>query len=187
MKTETSKLADVCKDLGITIESTQGSSTTQGDDWNCIKFQVEIKRGGKSVWSGPYYMGLACVKLPKREPSLMINLTRDERNHLYQLQAKPNAKCLPEYMSIHNGLFTKLAQSQRVKPDLDTVVNSLLSDGATHFDSESFDDWCSNFGFSNDSIKAEKMWRSCIDTGMALGRAFKREEIDRLREAAQDF
>lgn len=62
-------------------------------------------------------------------------------------------------------------------PKLEHVLNSLFLDSSAH--DETFENWCSEFGYDSDSIKARKIYDECNEvffkTREALGKDF--EEI----------
>lgn len=58
------------------------------------------------------------------------------------------------------------------------VLACLLSDASNA--SETFEEWCSNFGYSDDSMKAMEIYRACQKTRAALQRFLGPELIDRL-------
>jgi hypothetical protein len=51
----------------------------------------------------------------------------------------------------------------------------------------SFRDWCADFGYSDDSLKALEIYRACCDIGVELMKVFTRDELATMREALQDF
>lgn len=71
-------------------------------------------------------------------------------------------------------------------PRTDQVLDCLFLDSDAG--SESFDSFCSNFGYSNDSLKALDTYRACMDTAARLKRALGSEytselsRISKLRE-----
>jgi len=62
-------------------------------------------------------------------------------------------------------------------PEIDQVLECLFSDSQAG--SESFNDFCDNFGYSNDSLKALDTYRECMDINkklrLALGNDFNSE------------
>lgn len=70
--------------------------------------------------------------------------------------------------------------SWAVIPKVDDVLNCLFSDALAG--SESFNNFCDNFGYSQDSIKALDIYRACMESGSKLRRALGSEyENERLR------
>lgn len=55
------------------------------------------------------------------------------------------------------------------RPVLENVLNSLFMDSTAH--ELSFVDWCSEFGYNNDSISDRKTYDGCIDNHFKLKKA----------------
>lgn len=88
------------------------------------------------------------------------------------------------------GLRSKLKKSswespRPVKPSIADVMHALLSD-AEAID-QSFKDWCDNYAYSDDSLKAFDTYRQCCETAAQLLKVFSRTEIAKMREALQDY
>lgn len=54
-------------------------------------------------------------------------------------------------------------------PQLDDILQCLFSDASAG--SESFNDFCDNFGYSNDSLKALDTYRACMESASKLRKA----------------
>lgn len=180
-----SNLLELCKNLGLSMESSEGRAKCT-DEWDHIEFNVEIKRGNNVLFSGPYRLGVGHVKIPKGDCIWMYKLVSDETSLFYQMQRKGSVKVKPEYKHIHLSILTKLATHQKLKPKIEDVMYSLLSEGSVFFDGQTLDEFCSDFGFSTDSIKANNLWKACLDTGMNLRKFLNPSEIEDLRKATQD-
>ena len=66
------------------------------------------------------------------------------------------------------GLRTKAGRLQR--PKIADVLCSLFSDAAAA--DQNFSDWCADFGYSDDSIKALNIYKGCTDVAHQLRRQF---------------
>lgn len=51
----------------------------------------------------------------------------------------------------------------------------------------SFEDWASNFGYEEDSRKAEKIYNECLKTSLKFKSAIGFEGLEKLQEAFQDY
>ena len=60
------------------------------------------------------------------------------------------------------------------KPTIASVLHSLFMDAQAANDN--FVDWCSNLGYSDDSIKAFTIYKSCLDTAVHLRKHFSPSE-----------
>ena len=168
-------LSEVCAGLGITMEHSSPSYGKNADGWEHVRTTVTLHRKGRVVWSGPFHQGLACIRF------LDKGLQRDHQSF------KRGRSVMAQ------GILDRLGErwgSLAIKwtpPALADVMASLLLDGSPYFDAETFEDWADNFGYDSDSIKARDTYDTCMKTGLELARAFTREELDTLREAAQDY
>ncbi len=167
MKTETINPASCLESLGLTLAVLSGPMGEVKDNWPCIAYDVELQRKGRRVWAGPYNLGIGHVKEPK------LNPWEKGLRHMGDKQKAYRA--------------AELAKAQKVSPKLADVVHSLLLDGSPAFDGLSFEDWASEYGYSDDSIKAKEAYDTCLQTGLALRRAFNEADLAQLREAFQDY
>jgi hypothetical protein len=65
------------------------------------------------------------------------------------------------------------------------IMYSLLLD-ASAID-ESFNNWCDNFGYESDSIKAFNIYQECCNTAKELSKLFTRAELADMRGQLQDY
>lgn len=167
MNTTETKLTDVCAALGINIEASLPSpgmdrrSGKASDDWPHILYSITIKRNGRPIWSGPYKLGIGHVDYSE--------------NSKLTLGSRAQAR-----------LASELALIQKVTPQLDDVMGSLISDGSPHFNHETFEDWCENLGYNDDSIRDLQSYNTCMAIGIALAKAFTADELTQLQTAASN-
>lgn len=72
-----------------------------------------------------------------------------------------------------------------VKPTQASVLYCLFSDA--DLGSESFDDFCDNLGYNNDSISDFKIYQACMATEKQLRKIFTSEQRQALQELLQDY
>ena len=65
-------------------------------------------------------------------------------------------------------------QTKPKKPAVADVLYSLFNDASAA--DENFHDWCANYGFSDDSIKAMNTYKQCLDIAVALRKHFSPEQ-----------
>ncbi len=70
-------------------------------------------------------------------------------------------------------------------PTLEAVLHSLALDSEAI--EMSFNDWCDNLGYDNDSMKAFGMYQACCESAKKLNLIYTREEIKQIKEALQDY
>jgi hypothetical protein len=64
----------------------------------------------------------------------------------------------------------KWQATKPVKPKIADVMYSLFMDASAA--DENFHDWCENFGYSSDSIKAMNTYKQCLEIAVALRKHF---------------
>jgi hypothetical protein len=186
MKTQdtTETLAETAARYGITIETSaprgevEPAQSKDSKPWPRIAYDVTIKRNGRNVWSGPFKLGVGHVK---GMPGKHFTLADQERLDPVGFHSR---SAYDE--TAQARVAANLAKAQKVTPKLDDVLYSLLSDGSAYFDAQTFEDWCSDYGYDTDSRKAETIWKACDEIGRNLARAFTAQELEELREAASN-
>lgn len=184
-KNEEKKLIDVCTNLGLTVESSSPVAEVRdvdkktGRGWPCISYTVQIKRGNRLIWTGPYRLGIGHVAHKKVTDHIahVMGIEQAAMNLLRKGKEFADQRLAAE-------VATKIARYQKVSPKLDDVMSNLLTDGSPHLQHQTFEEWCSEFGYDTDSIKARKTYDLCVEEGMAIARAFTPAELEQLQAAA---
>ncbi len=70
-------------------------------------------------------------------------------------------------------------------PKVADVLHSLILDASAA--DENFHDWCANYGYSDDSIKAMNTYKACLEVAHALRRHFSPDTLRQMRELLQDY
>ena len=71
------------------------------------------------------------------------------------------------------------------KPTAADVLYSLILDASAR-DSD-FRDWCDEFGYSDDSIKAEKLYSACLENASKLDHVIPADLQKQISELLQDY
>ena len=71
------------------------------------------------------------------------------------------------------------------KPKVADVLHSLILDASAA--DENFHDWCANYGYSDDSIKAMNTYKACLEIAAALRKHFSPDTLRQVRELLQDY
>jgi hypothetical protein len=77
-----------------------------------------------------------------------------------------------------------MGQALTHEPTDKDVLPCLLSDYSVV--DESFEDFCANFGYDEDSRKAEKIYKQCVKNGKKLERLFG-PDLNKIAEKYQDM
>lgn len=174
--------------FNLAIQCSPPSGGVDGD-WLHIAYAVTLARNGKAFWTGPYKLGVGHVKLvdmdkaenirryryiPEHRKTEMAQMFRHAKINSMPLDRQRKVECLAAF-----------ATYQKVSPKLADVMYSLLSDSSAM--DETFADWCGNFGYDDDSIKALETYQACVKIGQSLSKAFTPAELQELREIFQDY
>ena len=157
--------ADTMKTWGVTINSQfVPASLFKDDEWrsNCINHNVTIRRGASGINTN-YSQGIG--HLPKIKAYEGISL--DAHN------ARQRA--------IETGGLGKKLPT----PTLIEVMYSLLMDSNSEL--TSFADWCSDYGYEDDSIKALKIFEACRTVKLEMLSMFTSKEIEEMNDLLQDY
>lgn len=65
-------------------------------------------------------------------------------------------------------------QSKPKKPAVADVLHSLFMDASAA--DQNFSDWCADYGYSDDSIKALNIYKQCLETATALRKHLSPEQ-----------
>lgn len=71
------------------------------------------------------------------------------------------------------------------KPKVADVLHSLIMDANAA--DENFHEWCANYGYSDDSIKAMNIYKACLEIAVALRKHFSPDILRQVRELLQDY
>lgn len=72
-----------------------------------------------------------------------------------------------------------------VRPSIADVLHSLFSDASAA--NENFSDWCDNYGYSDDSIKALNLYKACTEVAQNLRRQFDPETRAKIQAVIQEM
>lgn len=129
--------------------------------WDHFLYSVNIGTGS-NMFTTQYKCGLGLVE--KKKGSL------------------PAPKCNK------NCIAYKEWEEQNFKPKHpknSDIMYGLLSD--SNAGSYSFQDFCDNFGYSSDSIKALNVYRECEKTSKNLRKVFTSEQLQQMQIALEDY
>jgi len=149
---------------------------TKRDNRECDEWRVSFAYPGKPVEEFAYFTGLGL---------------RAEPTSAARIQARGQFPGLSE-----NDIKRKTSYGRRYAAFLETlrkpksphpadVLHSIFLDSSAS--EQSFRDWCADYGYSDDSIKALDTYRACQENGYRLRRLFKSETIAALSESLQDY
>ena len=147
--------------LPITIH--YAGQTEREGNWKCDEWRVRITNPSQSRdWTTRYYTGLG-LRSPIPAQALAFNPPR-KGTLAYEALEKSRKPKFPQIADVLHALF-------------------MDADAADY----NFIEWCDNYGYSNDSIKALNTYKECLDTAANLRRFFNKEQRDAIYMAVQDM
>lgn len=88
------------------------------------------------------------------------------------------------YLDYFTGLGLR-SKNRPKRPKIAEVLHSLVLDASAA--DYNFSDWCADYGYSDDSIKALNTYKSCLETAQVLRKHFSPFTLRTLREMLQDY
>jgi len=180
----TKQINETMKARGFSLEIRKaGTDLDETGKRVVLSFEVELFHEGKTVMVSPYTMGTGFLDLSDVKPlSTRYGFTQDESNMARSWKAKPCADFVDK--NLLRDTAEKIRIQQGVVPQIADVMYSLILDGSAFFDGETFEEWCGNFGYDSDSIKARAIYDTCDETGRKLARVC---DVEKIRETFQDY
>ena len=83
------------------------------------------------------------------------------------------------------GLGRRKERNKPNPPKVADVMYSLLTDASA--EQRNFHEWCSDYGYSTDSINALNVYRACLDTAAALRKCFSYELLAELQDLLAEY
>lgn len=146
-------------------------------NWPSLNWRVVLKVNGKPALITDYSAGIGHI--PGYRPTFGKGMTVYEAGVLSETLETGR---VPRHQKPHIAKPGVIPD-----PSIENVLHSLLSDGAVDFDALSFEEFAAEFGYSEDSRDAERIYHACVDTGRQMRAALGIPMIEKLREAFQDY
>lgn len=161
-------IAETLKNMGLscTFEFVPFSSSRNKDNKQpSLNYQVMCLYNGKLFLTTEYTMGCAHV------PGYRQNDRSIDRTNMIR------EACERGYI-----LFPR----RTILPNIADVYYSIVMDSDV-LDYGNFENWAAEFGYDSDSIKAEKLYRMCLDTALIMRAVIGDSGLERLREVYRDY
>lgn len=138
-----------------------------------LNWRVTVSRNGRPVIETDYMQGIGHAPAYKASARAL-----GHANSLLRFEAlKKEAET-----GRHSQGFARPLPS----PTVADVLYSLCCDAGA-LDYASFEDWAPDFGYSEDSREAERIYRACLEIALKLRNAIGEAGLEQLREAFQDY
>lgn len=166
IRAQVSRILSNCE---VTYSAAYVGATTR-DKWECDAWRVTFQttRNGRAVSETfDYFTGVGHRAPAEWKPGAPF----------YDGGQKPRPGSLL-YQNWHKS-------GKPQEPDAADVLHCLILDASAV--GQSFTSWCEEFGYDEDSRKAEATYRACQENADKLARVFDSVALEALRDALQDY
>ena len=154
-------IAEYLKAQGVTFLAVGGVASNR-DGWECDAWLCKFQRQGKEMFSD-FYTGIGHRESKIKMPADIALL-------------RPNILMRVQW---------EKANLKAVAPNAATVLHSLLLDSSGA--EQNFLDWCGDYGYDSDSMKAHKIYTDCCEQLQKVRAFFTNEERQAMQEILQDY
>lgn len=167
MSTEDQVDAAIAK-AGVTYTVThRGDGSGQRDKWKHDKWEVKLERRAPDT------------------AKLLATATFDYKTGI-GLRSKPSSLMGAKPPRVNTLAWHDWQATRKpVKPRAASVLHCLILDASAL--QENFGDWCSNYGYSEDSMKAMAIYQECCKHGRELRAVLDRELYDEISTLLEDY
>jgi len=141
-------------------------------------FRVTVSFNGGKPYTTEYTQGAYYRQWIKRWPRAFASALPKPEKTLSQLT-------IPGCKMSTDDLAALETCTEPTPPTLEGVLHALISDAGCVRYGQSFDEFCEDSGYDNDSRKAERAYNACSDTWRGLIAAGA--DLDRLERLFQDY
>jgi len=149
--------------VGLSVSVIGKGEQVRDNDWKCDAWRFTITNAQRKSESFDYYTGIGhrkCNLAPALRPKFV----------------NPNCIAAEEFNKRH---------VLPVAPHVAGLLHSLVLDGSAL--EQCFIDWCADFGYDADSMKALTLYNACCENARRLQLLIGRELFAKISEALQDY
>lgn len=179
-------VAKFLEDNNITFKSVYLLDNSNNDEWQHDLFNVSIIKGNKLI-NTEFKTGLG-HRVLKAKQGTYTSLSTKYNKELKKANIEKGLHLITadHYSSTgYKKSFYASGSCFAVSPTAASVLYSLLLDSDCGY--ELFEDFCDNFGYDQDSIKALEIYKTCQKNAKQLTNLFTHEQLEVLRELLEDY
>lgn len=164
------------RNLGLSIQSVFvpfSQSRNKNEKSKSLNWKITLLKKDKGVITFDYSAGIGHCPSYKQGPM-----------NIYQKDAI-DLECETGF---HYRDFSghPLKTSKKIEPNTLDVISSLIMD-CDVMNYNGFEDWANSLGYNDDSIKAKKIFDTCVEIFMKIRNAIGDDGIKTLQEVFQDY
>jgi len=188
------QLADQINAMGLSLESTfipyslsrnrpmrQHPDATKRKGWLSLNWEVRLMQAGRLVLATEYSQGSGHAPANKTYQKVDAH----DRDAAIRWECE-NGKQARGHVVGRGGEPRPMFQGHAIKPALFDVLASLVLD-ASVLNYASFEDWAGDHGYDSDSREAERTYKTCLQSALALRNAIGQANLDKLTELFADY
>ena len=165
------KVDDYLSNLGVTYSVFPAGAGLKRDGWECDGWRVVLGKAD-NIESFDYFTGTGHRVIFKLEQ--------------YEIERKALASCVNKRSIMAENIRANMADCVKpFAPFAAGVLSALINDGQASY--QSFNEWCAEYGYDSDSMKAFRTYQACCETGEKIRRIFTRQQISELAELLADY
>jgi len=148
---------------------------TDFGDKSALNYKVTLRIAGRDVTTFDYTIGRGHIELPAKLEKYSSFMKRQYIEHVCEAPHRP--------FGFEN---VRVSKPHVPTPELLDVLYSLLSDTDTR-NYSNFEDWAEMLGYDTDSRRAERIYKECLQTALALRNALPHKDMEELVELFQEY
>jgi hypothetical protein len=168
----------------ITVESVfvPFSQSRNKGDWQSLNWRVTLKVKGREVMTTDYSAGIGHAPSHKatKAPARYSGSLRFWKAEAVAFEIENGFAAIPKWSGI------RADKKRPIAPEACDVLYSLASEAGV-LNCSGFEDWASDMGYDDDSRKAEKIYKECIETALKLRAALGDDGLSALHVACEDY
>lgn len=172
--------------LGLSISATfvPLSRSRHATTWQSINWTIVAKRNGRDIITTDYAQGSGHCPADKR--AFTFANGKPDR-HMREKAIAAECETGRHHRQASPGSqHVRDTRQPLSPPKAEDVLYSLVNE-ASVLDCASFEDWCADYGYNADSIKARATYDACIASALQLRAAVGDDGMRTLREAFNDY
>lgn len=169
-------------ECGVTYNVYLTRANNVRDKWQCDSWLISLVKGNV-IREFDYHTGLGHRVIADSDH---IQIMTQYGGKLYKDETDGKTKRRAQTAFQRRSMDREYQlKAKPFAPNIAVLINSLLLDCSAC--GQSFAEWCGDFGYDNDSIKARETYDGCQKNGDKLKAIFSYAQIEKLLELLQDY
>ncbi len=169
--------------LGLKTVFIPHSQSRHKDDKDLqLNWKITLLRNEKEIVTTDYSQGIGHAPSYKNPPRNNVGIDKYTWVKMQQHESETGKKALVT----HIGTSQIRSNGDIQPPKIEDILYSLILDSDV-LDYSSYGEWCSNFGYDEDSRKGEKIYHDCLAIALKMRAGLGDKLVTELRESFTDY